>query len=165
DASLEEPAAALPDIGQFQSLHFLKPRRPLRPVEPELRSGNSWILPALQSRVGSRPRTRSRRKPMSRISRIEAIPNAAPDQDRNDLDGTVDTVIVRVVDEDGRFGIGEADAPPAAVKSFLEMSTAHLWSRNALEVLAGQDPIEVAALWQRLYEGTFWPGRRGLGIH
>jgi len=102
---------------------------------------------------------------MSRISRIEAIPIAAPEQDRNDLDGTVDTVIVRVVDEDGRFGIGEADAPPEAVKSFLEMPTAHLWSRNALEVLVGQDPIEIAALWQKLYEGTFWPGRRGLGIH
>ena len=27
------------------------------------------------------------------------------------------------------------------------------------------DPLEAAALWQKLYEGTFWPGRRGLGIH
>ena len=25
--------------------------------------------------------------------------------------------------------------------------------------------MEIAALWQKLYEGTFWPGRRGLGIH
>ena len=29
----------------------------------------------------------------------------------------------------------------------------------------GKDPIEIAALWQKLYEGTFWPGRRGLGLH
>ena len=27
------------------------------------------------------------------------------------------------------------------------------------------DPIETSALWQKLYHGTFWPGRRGLGIH
>jgi L-alanine-DL-glutamate epimerase-like enolase superfamily enzyme len=102
---------------------------------------------------------------MSKIAAIEVIPVAAPDQAHNDLDGTVDTVIVRLTDEAGRTGIGETDAPPAVVKSFLEMPTAHLWSRNAGEILLGADPVETAALWQKLYEGTFWPGRRGLGIH
>ena len=102
---------------------------------------------------------------MSKIAAVEVIPVAAPDQAHNDLDGTVDTVIVRLTDEAGRTGIGETDAPPAVVKSFLEMPTAHLWSRNAGEILLGADPVETAALWQKLYEGTFWPGRRGLGIH
>jgi L-alanine-DL-glutamate epimerase-like enolase superfamily enzyme len=102
---------------------------------------------------------------MSKIAAVEVIPVAAPGQARNDLDGTVDTVIVRLTDEDGRTGIGETDAPPAVVKSFIEMPTAHLWSRNAGEILLGADPVETAALWQKLYEGTFWPGRRGLGIH
>jgi L-rhamnonate dehydratase len=102
---------------------------------------------------------------MSKIAAVEVIPLAAPGQARNDLDGTVDTVIVRLTDEAGRTGIGESDAPPAVVKSFLEMPTAHLWSRNAGEILLGADPVETAALWQKLYEGTFWPGRRGLGIH
>ena len=27
------------------------------------------------------------------------------------------------------------------------------------------DPVEVTALWERLYEATIYPGRRGLGIH
>jgi L-alanine-DL-glutamate epimerase-like enolase superfamily enzyme len=102
---------------------------------------------------------------MSKIAAVEVIPVAAPDQAHNDLDGTVDTVIVRLTDEEGRRGIGETDAPPAVVKSFLEMPTAHLWSRNAGEILLGADPVETAALWQKLYESTFWPGRRGLGIH
>mgnify|MGYP001332463776 CR=1 FL=1 len=102
---------------------------------------------------------------MPRIASIEVIPIAAPEQARNDLDGTVDTVIVRVVDEDGRYGIGETDAPPTVVKSFIEMPTAHLWSRNLSEILVGADPVELAGLWQRMYEGTFWPGRRGLGMH
>ena len=31
--------------------------------------------------------------------------------------------------------------------------------------LVGEEPVEIAALWQKTYEGTFWPGRRGLGIH
>ena len=102
---------------------------------------------------------------MSKIARLEVIPLAAPVQTADDLDGTTETVIVRLFDEDGRFGIGETDAPAAVVKSFLEMPTAHLWSRNMSEVLIGSDPIELAANWQRMYEGVFWPGRRGLGIH
>ena len=102
---------------------------------------------------------------MSRIAAVEVIPVASPGQAQNDLDGTLDTVIVRLTDEDGRTGIGEADGPPEVIKAFIEMPTAHLWSRNAGEILLGADPVETAGLWQKLYEGTFWPGRRGLGIH
>ena len=102
---------------------------------------------------------------MPKIASIDVIPIAAPDAAPSDLDGTTDTVIVKITDEDGRFGIGEADAPPHVVKAFLEMPSAHLWSRNAAEVLIGADPLEAAALWHKLYEGTFWPGRRGVGIH
>lgn len=101
----------------------------------------------------------------SRIAALEVIPIISPVGSANDLDGTADTVIVKIFDEDGRYGFGEADAPPSVVKSFVEMPTAHLWSRNAAEILVGQDPLEIAAIWQKLYEGTFWPGRRGLGIH
>ena len=72
---------------------------------------------------------------------------------------------MKIIDEDGRYGFGEADAPAGVVKSFLTMPTAHMWSRNIGEILIGQDPVEIAALWQKIYEGTFWPGRRGLGIH
>ncbi|HNB28980.1 MAG TPA: mandelate racemase/muconate lactonizing enzyme family protein, partial [Alphaproteobacteria bacterium] len=102
---------------------------------------------------------------MGRIAAIEVIPVIGPVAAADDLDGTTDTVIVRLTDEAGLTGIGETDAPPHVVKAFLEMPTAHLWSRNAGEILIGADPLEAVALWQRLYDGTFWPGRRGLGIH
>jgi L-alanine-DL-glutamate epimerase-like enolase superfamily enzyme len=51
------------------------------------------------------------------------------------------------------------------VKHFIEMPTAHNWSMNLVDRLVGEDPIEIAAIWQKLYEASFWPGRRGLGIH
>lgn len=102
---------------------------------------------------------------MTPIAAIEVIPLLVPEQPADDLDGTVETVIVKIFDEAGRYGFGEADAPAEVVRSFLTMPTAHLWSRNIGEVLVGKDPLEIAALWQKAYEGTFWPGRRGLGIH
>ena len=46
------------------------------------------------------------------------------------------------------------------------MPTAHLWSRNASEILIGAGSAgDRRRIWQKLYDGTFWPGRRGLGIH
>lgn len=102
---------------------------------------------------------------MSPIEGIEVIPISVPGQGHNDLDGTIDTVIVKVFDQDGRYGFGETDAPPGVVEAFLIMPTAHSWSRNLADVLVGSDPIEIAALWHKMYDATFWPGRRGLGIH
>lgn len=104
---------------------------------------------------------------MSPIAKVEVIPIAVENDKAkaDDLDGTVDTVVVRLTDADGRTGIGESDAPPSVVKAFIEMPTAHLWSRNSEELLIGADPVEVTALWEKLYEATCYPGRRGLGIH
>ncbi len=114
--------------------------------------------------TGAGSRSVENRSP-SPITRIEAIPLAVPDADRSDLDGLVDTIIVKIHDGEGRYGFAETDAPPDLVKAFIETPTAHAWSRNVSEVLVGDDPVEIAALWQRLYEGTFWHGRRGLGLH
>lgn len=102
---------------------------------------------------------------MAPIARMEVIPIAVPGADASDLDATTDTIIVRLFDENGVSGIGEADAPIGPARAFLDMPSAHLWSRSPRDVLIGADPLEIAAIWQRLYEGTFWPGRRGLGIH
>lgn len=34
-----------------------------------------------------------------------------------------------------------------------------------VELLIGADPMETTALWERLYDATQYPGRRGIGIH
>lgn len=102
---------------------------------------------------------------MSPIEKIDVIPLSIPADKAADCDGSVDTVVVRLTDSEGRTGIGEADAPPEVVKAFLGMPTAHIWSTQASDILIGADPLEITALWESLYERTIYPGRRGLGIH
>ena len=86
---------------------------------------------------------------ISPIAKVEALPVREVHVGKDSLDGSVDTVLVRLTDADGRTGIGECDAPPEVVKAFLEMPTAHVWSRNPTEILVGADPVEIAALWER----------------
>ena len=102
---------------------------------------------------------------MPAIAKVEVLPLVAPLDRSGDLDGSNDTVVVRLTDEDGRTGIGECDAPPSVVAAFLEMPTSHQWSQDVRPILLGADPVETVALWEKLYEATMYPGRRGLGIH
>lgn len=85
--------------------------------------------------------------------------------DPEDLDGSGETVVVRITDEDGRVGIGEADAPPEAVRDLVLMADSHAWSRGLRGMLLGRDPYEIGSLRDELYEGTIYHGRRGLAIH
>jgi L-rhamnonate dehydratase len=101
---------------------------------------------------------------MSAIVEVEAIPLRAGG-DAGDLDSSAETVVVRLTDEEGRTGIGEADAPALAVRELVLMQGVHGWSRGLREVLLGRDPFEREALWNDLYEATIYHGRRGLGIH
>lgn len=76
---------------------------------------------------------------MSKIEHVEFIPIVGPIQDSADLDGSVETILIRITDDEGRFGIGETDAPAHVIKSYFEMSTAHVWSQNLPELLIGAD--------------------------
>jgi L-alanine-DL-glutamate epimerase-like enolase superfamily enzyme len=103
---------------------------------------------------------------MPAIADVEAIVvRAARARDANDLDSSSETVVVLVHDEDGRVGIGEADAPARAVQELVRMDDVHGWSRGLRGVLLGRDPFEIAALHREMYEAMIYHGRRGLGIH
>jgi L-rhamnonate dehydratase len=99
------------------------------------------------------------------VADVEVVVLRAPAADPADLDGSSETVLVRVADEEGRVGIGEADAPAEAVRELVLMEDVHGWSRGLAGMLVGRDPFEIGALWDELYGGSIYHGRRGLGIH
>jgi L-rhamnonate dehydratase len=103
--------------------------------------------------------------PKSAITDVEVIVLRAPAVDPSDLDGSRETVVVRVVDEEGRAGIGETDAPIEAVRELVLQDDVFAWSRGLRNALLDCDPFELGALNRRLYGETIYHGRRGLGIH
>jgi L-rhamnonate dehydratase len=100
----------------------------------------------------------------SLITDVEAVP-LVTSFDPDSLDGSTDTILVRITDEDGRVGVGEADAPPTVVRDLIMMNDVHLWSRGLRNIVLGRDPFERRAIWSDLYQSTIYHGRRGLGIH
>lgn len=102
---------------------------------------------------------------IARLADVETIVLRVPGGDPNDLDGSSETVVVRVVDEDGVVGVGEADAPAEAIRHLVEMPDIHALSRGLRGMLVGRDPFEIGALHDALYAETIYHGRRGIGIH
>lgn len=74
------------------------------------------------------------------------------------------TVIVKVTDENGIYGIGEADGSPECMKAFSEIETEHKWLTNLKEKVIGRDPLEFKAIWDDMYDSSRWVGMRGLGM-
>jgi L-rhamnonate dehydratase len=99
------------------------------------------------------------------IADVEAIVLRAPTVDAGDLDGSAETLVVRIADEKGLTGIGETDAPPEVIRELVLMPDSHAWSRGLRGMLVGRDPFEITRVWHDLYEGTIYHGRRGLGLH
>lgn len=99
-----------------------------------------------------------------RVAQVEAIP-LVTGTEPTDLDAGNETVLVRVTDEDGRVGVGEADAPARAVRELVEMGDLFEWSRGLRSIVVGLDPFELAANHARMLHGTHYHGRRGLGVH
>lgn len=102
---------------------------------------------------------------MSRIESIELLAFEVPaDQRRWDCDGTYECSVVRITDENGLCGIGEIGGPAEAANAFLQTTETSDWRSSVAGLLMGQDPLDTAALWTRMFAAMQTIGRRGFGI-
>src|SRR5262249_2354486 len=98
------------------------------------------------------------------LTKTECLDWRASQPTTADCDGAVDSAVIRVTADNGVYGLGETDAPPNVIAALLETPSAHIWSLSIRDLLIGENPLEVERLWDKVYEGTIYHGRRGLGI-
>jgi L-alanine-DL-glutamate epimerase-like enolase superfamily enzyme len=99
------------------------------------------------------------------ITAIEPIILRLDQVDTTRADGTQDAFVVRVHTDDGLVGIGEADTSPYVARTIVEMPSSHAVARGLGELLIGQDPARIGALWDRMYRGSYHYGRAGAALH
>jgi L-rhamnonate dehydratase len=97
------------------------------------------------------------------ITQVEAIYLRLPEI-RERCDGSQDTLIVRVHTDAGITGIGEVDSSPPVAKAIIEAPYSHAISQGLAASVVGQDPLEIDRLWDRMYQGAIFFGRRGAAI-
>ncbi len=80
-------------------------------------------------------------------------------------DGTQDSLIVEVDTDEGVTGVGEAHTSPWVLRAIIEAPLSHVMARGLRVSLLGEDPTDIARLWDRMYSLTSVFGRRGAVIH
>jgi len=100
-----------------------------------------------------------------KITGVESIVLRRDRVDTGRADGTQDAFLVRVHTDEGIAGIGEADTSPYLARTMIEMPSSHSIARGLREILVGENPLEIARLWQLMFMGTYHYGRAGAALH
>lgn len=88
-----------------------------------------------------------------------------PGRDASATSSAQDTIVVEVISDDGTSGVGETDLNPVVAVACIEAPSAHSMAFGLRDLLLGQDPFDIEALWERFYVGSAMTGRRGAGIN
>lgn len=99
-----------------------------------------------------------------KITEVEGIYLKLPEIEER-CDGTQDTLVVRVRTDNGLVGLGEVDSCPLVCKAVIEAPTSHSICHGLRDLLVGEDPLEIERLWEKMYQGALYYGRRGPVLH
>jgi len=99
-----------------------------------------------------------------KITKIESFVLLVPNYDSQACSSAQDDIVVRIHTDEGIVGVGETDTNPWATRAYIESPGTHIMALSLRDLLVGQDPLQVEALWDRMYVSTAMAGRRGLGI-
>lgn len=99
-----------------------------------------------------------------KITKIETHVLLVPDYDSAACSSAQDDIVVIVHTDQGLFGIGETDTNPWVAETMIHARGTHSLGRGLEEMLLGENPLNVEAIWEKLYTGSIMTGRRGLGI-
>jgi L-rhamnonate dehydratase len=100
-----------------------------------------------------------------KITDVEAIILRQPLLDDGIADGSQDDLVIRVHTDEGIVGIGEVDSAPEAVHALVTAPGSHAIANSFHDLLVGEDPTDVERLWQKMYRGMNYIGRRGIALH
>jgi L-rhamnonate dehydratase len=101
-----------------------------------------------------------------KITKVEAIllrPKGGIDTSIGD--GSQDGLVVRVHTDEGIVGLGEVDSLPSVAKAIIDAPPSHKIASGLAALLVGENPLEIGRLWQKMYRGSLYFGRRGAVIH
>jgi L-alanine-DL-glutamate epimerase-like enolase superfamily enzyme len=100
-----------------------------------------------------------------KITGLGVIPLRVPGWTGATFDGSYDNCLVVVSTDTGLSGIAEVDSVPSVVQAIVEAPASHRHAMGLKAAIIGEDATDIARLWERMYDATFYYGRRGAVIH
>jgi L-rhamnonate dehydratase len=98
-----------------------------------------------------------------KIQNVEALYLRLPKIEAR-TDSSQDALIVKVTTDAGITGWGEVDGCPAVAKAIIEAPYSHTLVTGLRDLLVGENPLDIARLWKKMYDRTLYYGREGAVI-
>lgn len=99
-----------------------------------------------------------------KITEVETLHLSLP-AIAEECNGTQDALLVKIHTDTGLVGLGEVDSSPAVAKAIFDAPYSHTIAAGLRHLLLGEDPRDIERLWEKMYRGTIYYGRRGAAIH
>lgn len=76
-------------------------------------------------------------------------------------DSSQDALIVKITTDAGIIGWGEVDGCPSVTKAIIDAPYSHTMVTGLRSLLIGENPLDTARLWAKMYRATIFYGRGG----
>jgi L-rhamnonate dehydratase len=100
-----------------------------------------------------------------KITDVETIILRQATVDESRADGGQDTIVIRVTTDEGLVGIGEVDSSPEVVAAAIHAPKSNAVVQGLRGLLIGEEALDRTALWDRMFRGSIYMGRRGVVMH
>lgn len=100
-----------------------------------------------------------------KITKVEAIILRLPESHVGPELTVSHTLIVKVHTNEGIVGVGEVDSCPSVIKATIEAPLANNPVSGLGQLLIGMNPLDIRTLNDKMYQASFYYGRRAVVIH
>jgi len=101
-----------------------------------------------------------------KITQVEAIEVRLPDSEMEDkASAAQDALILKIHTDEGIVGIGEVDSSAHVAKAVVEAPLSHSVASGLGQLLIGMNPLDIEVINERLYQSSFYYGRRAVVVH
>ena len=99
-----------------------------------------------------------------KITRVQALHYRLPVV-KEVADGTQDCLLVRVQTDAGISGLGEVVSGSYVARAVVEAPQSAPFRHGLAHIVEGMDPLDTEAVFQAMFEGTYWYGPGGVSRH
>ena len=104
-----------------------------------------------------------------KITSVEAIELRLPESELvgyGDLASPAgNTLVVKIHTDEGIVGIGEVESSARVAKAIIEAPSSMVMVSGLERLLIGMNPLDIRAINEKLYQSSFYYGRRGVVVH
>ncbi|MCK4785794.1 MAG: mandelate racemase/muconate lactonizing enzyme family protein [Desulfobacteraceae bacterium] len=104
-----------------------------------------------------------------KITKVEAIELRLPESEMTDYPDQAspagNTLVIKIYTDEGIIGVGEVESSARVAKAVVEAPPSMVMVQGLEQLMIGMNPLDIRVINDKLYQASFYYGRRGVVVH